>query len=49
MKLAVLALAAPLALLGACSTTTDSAFTNSVVQLTQAGCHLTVNIAAHAK
>ena len=48
MKLAVLALAAPLALLGACSTTTDSAFTNSVVQLTQAGCHLTVNIAAQA-
>jgi len=38
----------PLILLGACSTTGDQAFTNSVVQLTQAGCHLTVNIAAQA-
>jgi hypothetical protein len=47
MKLAVVALAATL-LCGACSTTSDEAFTNSVVQLTQAGCHLTVNIAAQA-
>jgi hypothetical protein len=35
-------------MLGACSTTGDAAFTNSVVALTQAGCHLTVNIAAQA-
>lgn len=49
MKLMILAavVAIPLGL-GACSTTGDAAFTNSVVQLTQAGCHLTVNIAAQA-
>ena len=41
-------LVAPLLLLGACSTTQDAAFTNSVVALTQAGCHLTVNLAAQA-
>jgi hypothetical protein len=35
-------------LLAGCSTATDQAFTNSIVTLTKAGCHLTVNLAAQA-
>jgi uncharacterized protein YcfL len=35
-------------LLTACSSAQDAAFTNSIVTLTKAGCHLTVNLAANA-
>ena len=41
-------LLAPLFLLGACSTTSQQTFTDDVIQLTKAGCHLTVNLAANA-
>ena len=48
-RLIALAVVAALGVgLSACSTATDAAFTNSIVTLTKAGCHLTVNIAASA-
>lgn len=34
-------------LLGACSTASQTTFTDNVIALTKAGCHLTVNISAN--
>lgn len=34
-------------LIGACSTASQTTFTDNVIALTKAGCHLTVNISAN--